>query len=743
MLHDVPIISLMENAKKRNDSTGDIFNLIELLKNEENIFACVECCENNSYETYDNILTYVKSDLNIHVCVLDIISIYKCKNVAKFVKDLFIDFTKYVRRKRIYKSAFFLPYFNDWVMPIKEHKSAIIHQQNGKKEDWSSESSRRYHMTGRDSDNFLLSTEGKRKRKYEVNMHIYNAIFYLKNNLLKKMNKKYKVNLIGFHKTRGVFDSYRNLFDYNIKVFHFVSTHILYYIHMNRNITLFYKKGKLSLDVIYDTISNKLDFVSSHDRENINLFKCFFKYYYKFQNCTNRKGVGNRQNGTSKNESTNIRDGHNNLILHHNFKLVNFLIHLKNFKYLRKYKYFKRETKKNKSNTFLLPYKDNILEYIKRNFYTPFFIREYVRTLLKRHVKRMRNFIRTEDSLNYSSIKNGISGESTNNRDNIVGSTKHGNHPCLSDDNRCGNKRDDRCENEGRTLSGIRSCDRRKLINSEKPSIGEKHEKVDELVVIRKHFFLKKKYQNDHYNVYNSEAESYIRFYFSKFHLPNSLLIYGKDGSGKTTLLRFIALIICSNYKDIHFARNSKYNVRFDTGTEKITYTGKSSNQSVTIGRCAYNGCSGSCHRYLGNCDSCRMRSARVINMHHGEKKKIYSMFRNVCIIPFENHLLVNKTIGENSRYIKRIFTTAFKNQPSVIIFDNIDTFVEKNNNYKYSEDDQNEDVYKNIYLLLTHYLRLYVNGSNRIKFIATSSVHPQYFKFSFLYLVEKILFIS
>lgn len=416
-----------------------------------------------------------------------------------------------------------------------------------------------------------------------------------------------------------------------------------------------------------------------------------------------------------------------------------------NFKCLKKYKYFLRTKKKRKYNIFISTNNDhnnNVLNYICKMFYTSFYINEYVDTLLKRHTKITKHYVSRLDRLKNNQEKHEI-----NQRDTII--SKSGDvyahdttinkysEKWICDHNKIDNNKD--------CLQNTKSNHCYKQVGNLKKAIADKiynFSRKKELSHIRKNFMVKQKYQNDTYNIYKIEENSYIKFYFSKFRIPNTFLIYGHSGAGKTTLLKFIIKIIRSDYKDIPFHEMLKYDAELcdnlsckNKENEIGTARNKIYTEDIHTNTMKWNNSI--------NSNMIFKYSTLIKNAFYGEKKNIFYEYQNVSIIQFESHLLINKTIGENSKYIKSIFLRALKNQPSVIIFDNIDLFIEKNNNYKYSEDDQNDDVYKNIYNLLIYYLTSYINGSNRMKFIATSETHPKYFKFSFLNLIENILFIS
>ncbi|ANQ10124.1 Uncharacterized protein PCOAH_00044820 [Plasmodium coatneyi] len=719
-----------KRKKKRNDDNAcNVYKLKELLTNDESTSACVQCCERNSYETCNNILQYIKKDLNIPLYVLDLVSIYNHDNIAKFVKDVFTEFVKYVKRKKVSKSVLFLPYFDDWVVSIREGSKGNRHVQDDD-DDYDDDGNRE---PDESTNFFQTDSRGKKSNARDVHMHIYNSIYYLKNKLLKKLSKKKLcVKIIGLHKTRGAFDLYNDLFDCKIIISHFVSTPIPYYIHMNRHIhRRFSKKKKLSTDDVYSVLSNKVDYFDSAHEKNVNLFKCFFAYYYKFQRRVIRRSRKRRQR--TNQELTKVNDQKESQScesLSTNFKWVNCLTNLKHFKYLRKYKYFLSSKKKKKFTIFLFTHNDTyIWKHINERFYSPYFIKEYIYTLLKRHTKLSVTFKCSEGG-DYGADTPGVLGreDATGGNFTLMNSGKK--YDALHDKPNYSHSRDNCFHVEPDPVSYAKQWIDPTLMCSRQIRKGKNE---DHLAPLRKRFILKNRYQrDDNYCVYNSQPRSLLKFYFSKINIPNICLIYGGSGVGKSTLLQFLVHILSSNYKDISFsekgmALSNRSAAERDAGEVRKSGSTNTSKQNM-YERKSY--------RHVPYASLMRRMNLR-------EKKKIFLQFQNVCIIPFENHLLVNKTIGENSRYIKKIFTMAFKNQPAVIIFDNIDLFLEKNSNYKYPVDDQNEDVYKNIYILLIHYLRMYVNGSNRIKFLATCSVHPQFFKFSFLNLVQRILFIS
>ncbi|CAD2100835.1 conserved Plasmodium protein, unknown function [Plasmodium vinckei lentum] len=765
--HNTDRVSADENDEMVDDEVGNIdprkwpiinynknsiLKLMKLLNSKRNIFISIEFCHNNSYEGYDDIINYIKGTLDIPLCIVDIISLYNCKHVIKYIKDIFLDFIKYIKDKKIIKSVFVLPYIDHWALSLKGGgKDGFFFFRNSLKNgNESNESNNISENTSESESNNDISNKRRMNNIiYNANIQMYNLLFYMKN-IIKKLNKKYCVKLVSFQGTKDQFNSsMANLYDYKINVYEFVNTHILYYIHMNKEIHSLYTKNKLFIDAIYNIISNKLDFLNSHYYSNIDMFKYIFKYYYNFYNnniITQRSDEKrNRLDIIPKRENkTNKRDNNMYGSLCNHFNVLNFLMNISNFKYLKKYKYFLRKKKKRKYNIFISTNNDhnNVLNYICKMFYTSFYINEYIDTLLKRHTKITKHYARKLDRLKKNQEKHEI-----NQRPTIIygSSDAHAhdttrnkyNEKWASDNNQIDNNKDG--------LQNIKSNHCYKPVGNLKKAIDEKiynFSRKKELSYIRKHFMLKQKYQNDTYNIYKIEENSYIKFYFSKFRIPNTFLIYGHSGAGKTTLLKFIIKIICSDYKDIPFHEMLKYDseLRNNLSCEnkedgvgaarKKVYTEDANTNTMKWDNSI-------------NPDIIFKYSTRIKNAFHGEKKHIFYEYQNVSIIQFESHLLINKTIGENSKYIKSIFLRALKNQPSVIIFDNIDLFIEKNSNYKYFEDDQNDDVYKNIYNLLIYYITSYINGSNRMKFIATSETHPKYFKFSFLNLIENILFIS
>ncbi|KEG04691.1 conserved Plasmodium protein, unknown function [Plasmodium vinckei vinckei] len=735
-----------------NYNKNSILKLMKLLNSKRNLFISIEFCHNNSYEGYDDIINYIKGTLDIPLCIVDIISLYNCKHVIKYIKDIFLDFIKYIKDKKITKSVFVLPYIDHWALSLKGGgKDGFFFFKNSLKNgNESNETNNISENTSESESNNDISNKRRMHNIiYNANIQIYNLLFYMKN-IIKKMNKKYCVKLISFQGTKDQFNSsITNLYDYKINIYEFVNIHILYYIHMNKEIHSLYMKNKLFIDDIYNIISNKLDFINSHYYSNIDMFKYIFKYYYNFYNnnlITQRSDdKRNRLDVIPKRENkTNKRDNNIYGSLSNHFNVLNFLMNISNFKYLKKYKYFLRKKKKRKYNIFISTNSDhnNVLNYICKMFYTSFYINEYIDTLLKRHTKITKHYSRKLDRL-----KNNQEKYKINQRPTIIcGSSNAYAHDTTrnkykekwtSDNNQIDNNKDG--------LQNIKSNHRYKSVGNLKKAIDEKiynFSRKKELSHIRKHFMVKQKYQNDTYNIYKIEENSYIKFYFSRFRIPNTFLIYGHSGAGKTTLLNFITKIICSDYKDIPFHDMLEYDTELD---DNLSCENKENGVGTTIKKIYTEDSNTNTMKWDSsiNPDIIFKYSTRIKNAFHGEKKHIFYEYQNVSIIQFENHLLINKTIGENSKYIKSIFLRALKNQPSVIIFDNIDLFIEKNNNYKYFEDDQNDDVYKNIYNLLIYYITSYINGSNRMKFIATSETHPKYFKFSFLNLIENILFIS
>ncbi|ETB63094.1 hypothetical protein YYC_00681 [Plasmodium yoelii 17X] len=736
-----------------NYNKNSILKLMKLLNNKRNIFISIEFCHNNSYEAYDDIINYIKGTLNIPICIVDIISLYNCKHVIKYIKDIFLDFIKYIKDKKIIKSVFVLPYIDHWALSLKGGgKDGFFFFRNSLKS--GNEPNEINNISDNTSENGSNNDIwNKRKMNniiYNANIQIYNLLFYMKN-IIKKMNKKYCVKLVSFQGTKDLFNSsMTNLYDYKINVYEFVNTRILYYIHMNREIYSLYSKNKLFIDAIYNIISNKLDFLNSYHYSNIDMFKYFFKYYYNFYNnnliTQMSDGKKNRLGIIPKRENkTNKRADNIYISSYNHFNVLNFLMNKNNFKCLKKYKYFLRTKKKRKYNIFISTNNDhnnNVLNYICKMFYTSFYINEYVDTLLKRHTKITKHYVSRLDRLKNNQEKHEI-----NQRDTII--SKSGDvyahdttinkysEKWICDHNKIDNNKD--------CLQNTKSNHCYKQVGNLKKAIADKiynFSRKKELSHIRKNFMVKQKYQNDTYNIYKIEENSYIKFYFSKFRIPNTFLIYGHSGAGKTTLLKFIIKIIRSDYKDIPFHEMLKYDAEL---CDNLSCKNKENEIGTTRNKIYTEDIHTNTMKWNNSINSNMIfkYSTLIKNAFYGEKKNIFYEYQNVSIIQFESHLLINKTIGENSKYIKSIFLRALKNQPSVIIFDNIDLFIEKNNNYKYSEDDQNDDVYKNIYNLLIYYLTSYINGSNRMKFIATSETHPKYFKFSFLNLIENILFIS
>ncbi|SCM08081.1 conserved Plasmodium protein, unknown function [Plasmodium chabaudi chabaudi] len=733
-----------------NYNKNSILKLMKLLNNKRSIFISIEFCHNNSYEAYDDIINYIKGTLNIPLCIVDIISLYNCKHVIKYIKDIFLDFIKYIKDKKIIKSVFVLPYIDHWALSLKGGgKDGFFFFRNSlKNENEPNESNNISENTSENESNNDMSNKRRMNNIiYNANIQIYNLLIYMKN-IIKKINKKYCVKLVSFQGNKDQFNSsMTNLYDYKINVYEFVNTHILYYIHMNKEIYSLYTKNKLFIDAIYNIISNKLDFLNSYHYSNIDLFKYIFKYYYNFYNnnlITQRSDEErNRLDIIPKRENNKRGDNKYGSVCNH-FNVFNFLMNKKNFKYLKKYKYFLRNKKRRKYNIFISTNNghNNVLNYICKMSYTSFYINEYIDTLLKRHTKITKHYSRKLNRLKNNQEKHEINQSPTI----IYGSSgvyahdttrNKYNEKWASDNNQFDNNTDG--------LQNTKSNHCYKPVGNLKKEIDEKiynFLRKKELSHIRKHFMVKQKYQNDTYNIYKIEENSYIKFYFSKFRIPNTFLIYGHSGAGKTTLLKFIIKIIRSDYKDIPFHEMLKYDTEL---RDSLSYENKE-NEADTPRKKIYTEDANTCAMELDNSINPNMifkYSTQIKNAFRREKKQIFYEYQNVSIIQFESHLLINKTIGENSKYIKSIFLRALKNQPSVIIFDNIDLFIEKNNNYKYFEDDPNDDVYKNIYNLLIYYITSYINGSNRMKFIATSETHPKYFKFSFLNLIENILFIS
>ncbi|CDO67093.1 conserved Plasmodium protein, unknown function [Plasmodium reichenowi] len=848
----------MINCKRKIHRRRNIIQkLTELLQNNKNLFVSIQCYDNNSYEIYNNLIEYIKLNLDLsEICIIDIVSIYNCNDISKFLKDIFYDFTKYIKRNKIYKSAIILPYFDNWMISIKKNKS----------------------NTGKDvldvlRSKFTSNDDEEQRKSYdkEIHMDIYNTIYYLKNELLKHLNKQFSIKLIGFYKTPYIFNMYDNIFDYNLRISQFTRSHILYYIQANKAMNkAFIRKKTTNLDIhkLYNVMSNKIDYVKTYD--NINLFKCFFKYYYRIQNHEYNTKI--KKNKTKK-KHKNILSTHQIIWDTLNMKevllpckkisLFNMLTNLKNFKYIKKYKYFlsqknylKSYNKKRNETLFSIFFylhwdiSKNVLYRISKYCFSIDFIKKYISTLLKKNVRISRKYknikkynrisryyndleeeqscmdnvnicndiiddldiiVEGEDDQNECNkknkgcIKNKINYQGNNinvdsnnmnsnnlnsnnlNSNNMNSNNLNSNNMNCNNMNcnnmNCNNINSNNINSNNINSNNINSNNiNSNNINSNniysnniysnniysnnihmmrKRIVGKPYvnkyiikcntlKKDNKLHNLRKRFLYEiNKYEYDSYNIYTSEKvkKNPIHFYFNKFNMPSSLLIYGTDGVGKTTLMKFIIQIILSRYKHIFMKksftlkkRDSNFGFNVFTSDRKITDT-KFLPKEFSYDTYRKN-IIGTNHLKELNLRQTYINKMRKSIMK--EMKNIYYEFKNVSIIPFENHLLVNKTIGENTKYIKNIFYVAYKNQPSVIIFDNIDLFLEKNNYYKHQDlEDQNQDVYKNIYNLFIHYLSIYINDSNKIKFVATTRVHPKYFKFSFLNKIEKIMFLS
>ncbi|GAB67956.1 hypothetical protein PCYB_125220 [Plasmodium cynomolgi strain B] len=415
-----------KRKKKRNDDNArNVYKLKEFLANDENTSACVQCCERNSYETCNNILQYIKKDLNIPLYVLDLVSIYNHDNIAKFVKDVFAEF---------------------------------------------------------------------------------------------------------------------------------VNTAIPYYIHMNRNIhKRISKKKKFSIKDVCSVLSSKVDYFDSARQKNVNLFKCFFAYYYKFQRGVIRRSRKRRQRTNP--ELTNVnaqRESQNCKSLNTNFKWVNCLTNLKYFKYLRKYKYFLTSKKKKKFTIFFFTHNDTYFwKHISERLYSPFFIKEYICTLLKRHTKLSAIFKCSKgsgeggDMPRVSGREDATTGNLTLMKSDKKYDAFHDNQNCYHSRGNCLHVEPDPVSYAKQRVDPTLMCSRhiRKGTNE------------DHLAPIRKRFILKNRYQrDDKYCVYNSQRRTLLSFYFSKINIPNICLIYGDSGVGKSTLLQFLVHIVSSNYKDISFS---------------------------------------------------------------------------------------------------------------------------------------------------------------------------------------------
>ncbi|SOV83645.1 conserved Plasmodium protein, unknown function [Plasmodium sp. gorilla clade G3] len=773
----------MVNYKRKIHCRRNIIpKLSELIQNNKSLFVSIQCYDNNSYEIYNNLVEYIKLNLDVcEICIIDIVSIYNCKDISKFLKDIFYDFTKYIKRNKIYKSVIILPYFDDWIKSIKKN-------QSNTKQDVIDVLRRK----------FTRNYDEQQRKSYdkEIHMDIYNTIYYLKNELLKQLNKEFCIKLIGFSKTPNIFNMYDNIFDYNLRISQFTRSHILYYIQANKAMNkAFIKKTttNLSIDKLYNVMSNNIDYVKTHD--NINLFKCFYKYYYRIQN--HEYGTKIMKNNKKQNhkkilwtrqityDTSNMKEV---TLSCKKLSLFNMLTNLNDFQYIKKYKYFlfqknhlkdyNNKRKKTLFSIFFYFHRDitkNVLYRISKYCFTIQFIKQYISTLLKKNVHISRKY---KNIKNYNRISryNNYVEEEQNYMDNvnicndiiddidIIVEGEDDQTKCKMKNKSCIKNKMNYHNNNINTYSNnmnsnniySNNMNMMKKISIHKPYVNKyiikcnTLKKDKKLHNLRKRFLLElNKYEYDTYNIYTSEKikKNPIHFYFNKFNIPSSLLIYGTDGVGKTTLMKFIIQIMLSRYKHIFMKKSYTLNESdmnfdidvftsdsriidtkslpkeflYDTYRNKIIHTNHLKELNFT-------------QPYLN-----KMRKSIMKEM-----RNIYYKFKNVCIITFENHLLVNKTIGENSKYIKNIFYVAYKNQPSVIIFDNIDLFLEKNNYYKFEDlEDQNQDVYKNIYNLFIHYLSIYINDSNKIKFVATTRVHPKYFKFSFLNKIEKIIFLS
>lgn len=619
----------------------------KLLQKKKNIFFCIECRNANSYEIYSNILEFLKTDLQFHVCVIDILSLYRCTNIPKFLKGFFIDFVKYVKRNRVGRSVLLLPYFEKWLLPVKTRVD------DG--------------AEGRDN-NLFSDTEGDEKR-IDLHMYIYNMIYYLKHNLLKTLSDKYCVKCIGLYNENLDPRLFNDIFDYKLTIRYFSNTPTFYYINANELISREYinnkrnkTQKKITLNTIYKTVNDNIDFPN----EKNNLFKCFFEYYRNFF-WNNPQRIIKEE---TKKKFPKDKEVYN-LSTDHHFKIFNVWMNLKYFQYLKKYKYYLQKRKREEVSIFVIhPATTNISTWIWQESNFSFcFLKEHVDTLYTRHVQ-----IKGKQKGN---------GVSRCKRETI----KYTNSVTFSDISK---------------TSDRTSCVQRK-----------------NLLKLRKQFLPKMSYQNDSYNIYKSEKKYSIAFYFSKFKMPQSLLIYGKTGVGKTTLLKFIAYIATSDYVSLFSETKERRPSQCRTSFVSQNYNTPVHSRTVSS------------------------KELMILNrLHRKEKKHLFHTFRNVNILFFESHLLINKSIGENRKYIKYMFTVAFKNQPSIILFDGIDFFLEKNQNYRLIEDDENEDVYKNIYLLLIHYLNIYVREENEIKFVCTSCISPRFFKFSFLNHIQQIIHI-
>ncbi|ETW15820.1 hypothetical protein C923_05751 [Plasmodium falciparum UGT5.1] len=807
----------MINCKRKIHRRRNIIQkLTELLQNNKNLFVSIQCYDNNSYEIYNNLIEYIKLNLDLsEICIIDIISIYNCNDVSKFLKDVFYDFTKYIKRNKIYKSAIILPYFDDWIKSIKKNKS----------------------NTGQDvidvlRSKFTSNDDEEQRKSYdkEIHMDIYNTIYYLKNELLENLNKQFSIKLIGFYKTPYIFNMYDNIFDYNLRISQFTRAHILYYIQANKAMNkAFIRKKTTNLDIhkLYNVMSNKIDYVKKND--NINLFKCFFKYYYRIQNHEYDTKI--KKNKTKKK--------HKKILATHQIiwdtlnmnevalpckkiSVFNMLTNLKNFKYIKKYKYFlsqknhlKSYNKKRNETLFSIFFylhwdiSKNVLYRISKYCFSIDFIKQYISTLLKKNIRISRKYknikkynrisryntnleeeqsymdnvnicndiiddvdiiVEGEDDQNECKKKNKVNNHNNNNNlysnnmnsnnmnsnninsNNINSNSIYSNN--IYSNNIYSNNIYSNNTYSNNTYSNNIHMMRKRMVGT--PYVNKyiikcnTLKKDNKLHNLRKRFLYEiNKYEYDSYNIFTSEKvkKNPIHFYFNKFNMPSSLLIYGTDGVGKTTLMKFIIQIILSRYKHIFMKKSYTLKERdINLGYNVFTSDRKITDTKYLPKEFSYDSYGkniiGTNHLKELNLRQTYIKKMRKSIMK--EMKNIYYEFKNVSIIPFENHLLVNKTIGENTKYIKNIFYVAYKNQPSVIIFDNIDLFLEKNNYYKHQDlEDQNQDVYKNIYNLFIHYLSIYINDSNKIKFVATTRVHPKYFKFSFLNKIEKIMFLS
>lgn len=619
----------------------------QLLQNKKNHFFCIECRNANSYEIFNNILEFLKTDLQSHVCVIDIISLYKCTNIPKFLKNFFIDFVKYIKRNKIRRSFLLLPYFEKWLLPVK---TGVGGETEGKDKD-------------------LFSDTRGDEIKTDLHMYIYNTIYYLKNKLLKTLSGKYCVKCIGFYNENIDIRLYSDIFDYKFTIRYFSNTPSFYYINANQSISREYinnkrkkKHKKITLNTIYKTVNDNIDFPN----EKSNLFKCFFEYYRNFFWNKPKRIITEETKRIIRKDKKIYHFSRDN-----RFKIFNVWMNLKYFQYLKKYKYYLNRKKKEDVSIFVLhPSTTNISTWLWQECNFSFsFLKEHVDTLYTRHIQ-----------IKEKQKGNGVS----------------------------------RCKRETEKNSNSLTVSDTSETTSNRISLVQRKN----LLKLRKQFSPKMCYQNDFYNIYKSEKKYSIAFYFSKFKIPQSLLIYGKNGVGKTTLLKFIAYIASSDYVSL-FSETKERHPHWHSSLGNHNYIKRAHNDTLSS------------------------KELLILNrLHREEKKRIFHTFQNVNILFFESHLLINKSIGENRKYIKDIFTVAFKKQPSIILFDGIDFFLEKNQNYTLIEDDENEDVYKNIYLLLIHYLNIYVRAENEIKFVCTSGISPCFFKFSFLNHVQQIIHI-